>query len=122
MTTSFIFCSKSSLTRLGLPCLLKIGGNKFSFWLLNLRFQLSTYVCKKWYCGCFHLKRLIAAYVLLMYAYFPTSSITREGILVLYEECLLQFFLLKLFSSAFTADASVAKTVLDALTNSGVPV
>ena len=40
MTTSFIFCNKSSLTRLGLPRLLKIGGSESSFWLLNLRFQL----------------------------------------------------------------------------------
>ena len=94
MITSFIFCSKSSLTKLGLPCSLKIGGSKSFVWLSNLCFQLLTDVNKKLY-GCFHLKRLIASYVLLLYAYFLTSSITREGILVLYKGCLLPFFLTK---------------------------
>lgn len=122
MITSFIFCSKSSLTKLVLPCSLKIGGSKSFVWLSNLCFQLLTDVNKKLYCGCFHLTRLIAAYVLLLYAYFLTSSITREDILVLYEECLLPFFLPKLSSLAFTADASAAVTVPVALTNFEVPV
>ena len=38
MTTSFIFCNKSSLTRLGLSRLLKIGGSKLlsEYWTYEL--------------------------------------------------------------------------------------
>ena len=52
---------------------------------------------------------------------FPTSSLTQEGKLVLYEESSL-FFLLKLSASAFTANASTVVTFPVALTNSGIPV
>ena len=91
-------CSKSSLTRLGLPRLLKIGGTKSSFWLLNLRFQLSIEVCKKEHCGYFDLKQLTIACVPLLYAYFSTSSSTRDGLLVLhllYKELCLLYFLMR---------------------------
>ena len=54
-----------------------------------------------------------------MSAYFPTSSLIREGILVLYDEPWRSFFLLKLSSSALTADASAAVTFPVALTNRG---
>ena len=92
-------CSKSSLTRLGFPRLLKVGGTKSSFWLLNLRFQLSIDVCKKEHCGYFDLKQLAIACVSLLYAYFSTSSSTRDGLLVLYllyKEPCLPFFLMSI--------------------------
>ena len=108
MTTSFIFCNNSSLLRLGRPRLLKIGSSK--------AFQLLIDVNKKVYFGHFDLKRLIAACVPLQYAYFSTSFLTREGMLVLYEEPFLPFFLLKLSSSAFTSDTSAAVTLPVALT------
>ena len=92
MTTSCIFCNKSSHARLGLPLLLKIGGSKSFFWLLNLRFQFLKNVRKKVCCGYFYLKGLIAPGTPLLHVYFLTSSLTREGML-LYEEPFLPFFL-----------------------------
>ena len=122
MTYSFIFCNKSSLTGLGLPRLFKISDSKSSFWLLNLRFQLLIYVRKKEYFGYFDLKQLIPACVPLLCACFLIYSLTREGMLILYEEPFLRFVLLKLSSSAFTADASTTITYPVALTNPEIHV
>ena len=122
MTSSNIPCNKSSLMTLDLPRLLKIGSSKFSFWLLNLHFQLSIHVRKKVYCEYFDLKQLIAVCVPLLYAYFPTSSLTRECMLVSYEGPSLPFFLLKLSSLAFTADTSAAVEFLVALTSYGITI
>ena len=122
MTTSFIFCNKSSVTMLSLLCLLKISGSKSSFLLLNLRFQLLIDVCKKLYCGYFDFELINSNLCSVAYAYFPTSSLTRVGILILYEELFLPYFLLKLSNSAFTADASATVTFPVALTNSGMSV
>ena len=121
-TTSFIFYNESSLTRLGFPHLLKIGGRKSSFWLFNLCFQLLIDLRKKVYCGYFDLKLLTAACVPLLYGYFPTCPLAREGMVVLYVEPFLPFFLLKPYSSAFAADASAAITFPVALANSGITV
>ena len=121
-TTFFIFCNKSSLRILGLLHLVKIGGSKSSFWFLNLCFRLLMDVRKEMYFGYFDLKRLIAACAPLLYEYFLTSFLTREGMVILYEEPFLPFFILKLSSSASTADASANLTFPVALTNSGIPV
>ena len=115
------FSNKSFFTRLGLPYLLKIGESKFSFWLLNLRFQLLIDLRKKVYFGYFNLKLLIAAYVLLLYAHFLTSSLTREGLLILHDEPCFPFFLLKLNNLVFTVDTPTAATFLFILINSGLP-
>ena len=71
MTTSLIFCKKSSLTRLGLLRLLKISDRKYFFWLLNLHFQFLIDICKKEYCGYFDMKRLSAACVPFCVHIFP---------------------------------------------------
>ena len=110
MSTSFIFRNKSSVAMLSLPRLLKISGSKSYFWLLNLRFQLLIDVCKKLYCGYFDFEVINSNLCSVAYAYFPTSSLTRVGILILYEELFLPYFLLKLSNSAFTADASATVT------------
>ena len=122
MTTSFIFCNKSFLTRLGLPHLSKIGGSKSYSWLLNLLFQFLRDVRKKVYCRYFDLKRLIAACVPLLEAYFFPSFLTLEGILVFYKKPFFPFSLVKLPSSAFTANASLAVTFAVASTNSEISV
>lgn len=115
------FSNKSSFTRLGLPYFLKIGESKFSFWLMNLRFQLLIDLQKKVYFAHFNLKLLIAAYVLLLYAYFLTTSLTREGLLILHDEPCFPFFLLKLTSLVFTVDTPAAATFLFILINFGLP-
>ena len=53
----------------------------------------------------FDFKRLIAACVPSLYAYFATSSSTPEGMLLLYEE---PFFSFSLFLSAFTAVSNIS--------------
>ena len=115
------FSNKSSFTRLGLLYLLKIGESKFSFWLLNLQFQLWIDVRKKVYFGYFNLKLLVAAYVLLLYVYFLTSSLARESLLILHGEPCFPFFLLKLASLLFTVDIPAAATFLFILINFGLP-
>ena len=107
---------------LSLLCLLKISGSKSSFWFLNLRFKLLIDVSKKLYCEYFDFEVINSNLCSVAYAYFPISSLTRVGILILYEELFLLYFLLKLSNSAFTVDASATVTFPVALTNSGMPV
>ena len=49
-------------------------------------------------------------------------GLIQEGMLVLYKDHLLPFFLLQLSSSAFTADESTALTYPVIFINSGIPV
>ena len=120
MTTSFIFCNKSSHKRLGLPSLLKVGGSKSALLLLNLVSNCWYMYVKKFTVETLIWIAINCSFSSVALCIFPTSSLTREGMLVFYEESFLPFFFLKLSSSAFIADASATVTFPVALTNSGI--